>query len=60
MCIRDRHIPLNEGVTLRTLIEQAIDMGFSLLNSSDGLYLELVRNWHRDRTSRGCLTTAFF
>ncbi|MCG8534609.1 MAG: hypothetical protein MI808_05885, partial [Pseudomonadales bacterium] len=21
--------------------------GFALLNSSDGLYLELVRNWHR-------------
>ena len=42
-----KHIPLSEGIALRTLIEQAIDMGFSLLNSSDGLYLELVRNWHR-------------
>lgn len=42
-----KHIPLTEGAGLRSMIEQAIDLGFGLLNSHDGLYLELVRNWHR-------------
>ncbi len=41
------NLPLVEGANLRAMIELAIDLGFNLLNSSDGLYLELVRNWHR-------------
>lgn len=47
-----QQIPLGAGWTLREMIGGAIDLGFGLLHSADGLYLELVRNWHRLPTQR--------
>lgn len=42
-----KRLPLNEIGNLREMIGTAIRFGFSFLNSGDGLYLEMVRNWHR-------------
>lgn len=47
-----KHLPVPDNMSLRDLIGQAIDFGFSLLHRSDGLYLELVRNWHRLPTEK--------
>jgi hypothetical protein len=33
-------------------VDGAIRFGFAVLHSRDGLYLELVRNWHRLPTNR--------
>lgn len=45
-------LPLLETRDLREMVERAIRFGFSVLHSRDGLYLELVRNWHRVPTDR--------
>ena len=34
------------------MVSSAIRFGFAVLHSRDGLYLELVRNWHRLPTNR--------
>ena len=36
-----------ESDSLEDIVRQAIQYGFSLLGQSDGLYLEIVKNWHR-------------
>lgn len=36
-----------ESDSLEEIVKQSIEYGFSLLRQSDGLYLEIVRNWHR-------------
>jgi AcrR family transcriptional regulator len=36
-----------ESDRLEEIVQQSIQYGFSLLLQSDGLYLEIVRNWHR-------------
>ena len=40
-------LPLAKEADLRFLVGSAIRFGFAVLHSRDGLYLELVRNWHR-------------
>lgn len=40
-------LPLPADASLRDLVGTAIRFGFSVLHQRDGLYLELVRNWHR-------------
>lgn len=40
-------LPMPENASLRDLVEAAIGFGFATLHSRDGLYIELVRNWHR-------------
>ena len=39
-------LPMSQGGDIRTNVETIIQFGFGLLHSKDGLYLELVRNWH--------------
>jgi AcrR family transcriptional regulator len=36
-----------ESDSLEEIVKQSIQYGFSLLRQSDGLYLEIVKNWHR-------------
>ncbi|GAC1371564.1 MAG: TetR/AcrR family transcriptional regulator [Aquirhabdus sp.] len=36
-----------ESDSLEEIVRQSIQYGFSLLRQSDGLYLEIVKNWHR-------------
>jgi len=45
-------LPMSESGDLRTNVGLIIQFGFALLNSRDGLYLELVRNWHSLPTDR--------
>jgi AcrR family transcriptional regulator len=45
-------LPLAEVGTLRDLIGGAIRIGFGVLGTNEGLYLELIRNWHRLPTQR--------
>ena len=47
-----RRLPLADGAGLRETVDGAIRFGFAVLHSRDGLYLELVRNWHRLPTNR--------
>lgn len=42
-----KRLPVGENGPLAERVASAIYFGFSLLNSADGLYIELVRNWHR-------------
>jgi AcrR family transcriptional regulator len=42
-----KRLPLSEDASLHELVAAAIHFGFAMLNSRDGLFLELVRNWHR-------------
>lgn len=41
------HLPWSQNQSIDDIVRVTIQFGFALLNSSDGLYLELVRNWHR-------------
>lgn len=45
-------LPMSKSGDLRTNVELFIRFGFGLLNSRDGLYVELVRNWHSLPTTR--------
>lgn len=47
-----KHLPLDPDSSLRDMISAAIRFGFALLNSGDGLYVELVKNWHRLPTQK--------
>lgn len=47
-----RRLPLADNAGLYSTVESAIRFGFAVLHSRDGLYLELVRNWHRLPTNR--------
>ena len=47
-----RRLPLADSAGLRETVDGAIRFGFAVLHSRDGLYLELVRNWHRLLTNR--------
>lgn len=47
-----KKLPINELSSLRSLITGAIHFGFTMLNSRNGLYLELARNWHRLPTDK--------
>lgn len=47
-----RRLPLLDNDNMHALISNAIRFGFAVLHSRDGLYLELVRNWHRLPTNR--------
>ena len=47
-----KRLPLLDNVDLNAMVNSAIRFGFAVLNSRDGLYLELVRNWHRLPTER--------
>lgn len=40
-------LPMNKKSNLRTNVQTVIRFGFALLNARDGLYLELIRHWHR-------------
>lgn len=44
--------PLMDNDNLHEMVGGAIRYGFSVLHSRDGLYLELMRNWHRLPTGR--------
>ena len=45
-------LPIPPEASLRDLVSVAIRFGFATLHSQDGLYLELVRNWHRLPTQK--------
>lgn len=45
-------LPIPPEAGLRDLVSIAIRFGFATLHSQDGLYLELVRNWHRLPTQK--------
>lgn len=45
-------LPLMDNRDLHDIVDASIRFGFSVLHSRDGLYLELVRNWHRLPTDR--------
>lgn len=47
-----KRLPLIDNVDMTALVDSAIRFGFAVLHSRDGLYLELVRNWHRLPTNR--------
>lgn len=47
-----RRLPLMAVTDLNEMVHRSIRFGFSVLRSRDGLYLELVRNWHRLPTNR--------
>lgn len=47
-----RRLPLMAVNDLNEMVHRSIQFGFSVLRSRDGLYLELVRNWHRLPTHR--------
>ncbi|HCT40110.1 MAG TPA: TetR/AcrR family transcriptional regulator [Moraxellaceae bacterium] len=47
-----KRLPMEPTGNLRDMISAAIRFGFTLLNSGDGLYVELVRNWHRLPTQK--------
>ena len=42
-----KSVPIEQNATVRDLVGNTIRLGFALLHSNEGLYLELVRNWHR-------------
>lgn len=45
-------LPMTKEGDLRTNVRLIIQFGFGLLNTKDGLYLELVRNWQSLPTDR--------
>ncbi len=45
-------LPMSKSGELRSNVQVIIQFGFGLLQSRDGLYLELVRNWHSLPTNR--------
>lgn len=47
-----KRLPMDEATSLRDMVGMAIRFGFSMMHSSNGLYLELTRNWHRMPTRR--------
>jgi len=47
-----KRLPILENVDMNAMVGSAIRFGFAVLHSRDGLYLELVRNWHRLPTNR--------
>lgn len=47
-----KKLPLMDNDDMTAMVSSAIHFGFSVLNSRNGLYLELVRNWHRLPTNR--------
>lgn len=47
-----KRLPMEPTGSLRDMISAAIRFGFALLNSGDGLYVELVKNWHRLPTQK--------
>ncbi len=47
-----KHLPIDETGSLRDMVTYAIRFGFTMLHSRDGLYLEMVRNWHRLPTDK--------
>lgn len=47
-----KRLPVTAEMSLRDLVATAIRFGFAMLNASDGLYLELARNWHRVQTQK--------
>ncbi|MCG8315719.1 MAG: TetR/AcrR family transcriptional regulator [Pseudomonadales bacterium] len=47
-----RQLPMSEDGDLEKNVTLIIRFGFALLNSRDGLYMELVRNWHTLPTHR--------
>ncbi|MEO6698691.1 MAG: TetR/AcrR family transcriptional regulator, partial [Paraperlucidibaca sp.] len=40
-------LPIPDNATLHERVSLAIRFGFSVMHSENGLYLELMRNWHR-------------
>ena len=47
-----KRLPVMDNVDMAATVGSAIRFGFAVLHSRDGLYLELVRNWHRLPTNR--------
>lgn len=45
-------LPIAPEASLRDLVSVTVRFGFATLRSQDGLYLELVRNWHRLPTQK--------
>ena len=45
-------LPIAPDASLRDLVSVTIRFGFATLRSQNGLYLELVRNWHRLPTQK--------
>ena len=45
-------LPVNPTGTVRDMVSHAVYFGFALLNSDEGLYVELVKNWHRLPTQK--------
>lgn len=46
------HLPIPDNATLHERVSLAIRYGFGVMHSENGLYLELMRNWHRLPTDR--------
>ena len=47
-----RKLPMSGQGSLQSNVRAVIQFGFALLESRDGLYLELARNWHQLPTDR--------
>ncbi|MCG8392100.1 MAG: TetR/AcrR family transcriptional regulator [Pseudomonadales bacterium] len=47
-----KRLPIMDSVDMTSMVGSAIRFGFAVLHSRDGLYLELVRNWHRLPTNQ--------
>lgn len=47
-----RRLPLDENSTLEDITRITVEFGVALLSDEQGLYAELVRNWHRLPTQR--------
>lgn len=45
-------LPIPDTATLHERVSLAIRFGFGVMHSENGLYLELMRNWHRLPTDR--------
>ncbi|MBZ2188678.1 TetR/AcrR family transcriptional regulator [Alcanivorax sp. JB21] len=47
-----RQLPVDTAGNLRDMVGGAIRYGFALLSAGDGLYVELIKNWHRMPTDK--------
>ena len=45
-------LPVHEPASLREMTANSIRLGLAFLHNDEGLYLELIRNWHRLPTQR--------
>lgn len=50
--VLNAQMPVNEAGSLREMTGNSIRLGLAILHNDEGLYLELIRNWHRLPTLR--------